>query len=180
MRTLVLMLVVLVLTGCASSHIMVGNARAPIPVSEVKIYLHAPAKYEEIAIIDASSKASFSFGDQAKMEKVIARLKEEAASLGANGILFQGEGSEASAGTVYTGATNGNMGFGVGVSPIHKKASGIAIFVPEDIQRGTSNTVNSTDPKASQRILDLQSLKDKGLITDSEYQQKRKQILESL
>ena len=99
---------VLLLGGCASSHVMIGEVRPPISPDQVKLYLHPPEKYEEIAIIDASSRRSIVFTDQQKMNKVIARLKEEAAKVGANGILIQGTGDE-QAGAVGTGAGTGTV-----------------------------------------------------------------------
>src|SRR6202163_5080227 len=77
---------VLLLGGCASSHVRIGDAGPAISPDQVKLYLHPPEKYEEIAIIDASSRRSIVITDQQKMNKVIARLKEEAARVGANGI----------------------------------------------------------------------------------------------
>jgi hypothetical protein len=75
------------LTGCASSHVIVGKVRPPISPDQVQIYLHPPAgKYEEIALLDSSSRNSFSFTAQGKTNAVIIRLKAEAAKLGANGI----------------------------------------------------------------------------------------------
>jgi hypothetical protein len=128
------------LVGCAAeSHVLVGTARPPISPDQVKIYVHAPAKYEEIAIIDASSKGSPAFTDQQKMDKAIARLKDEAAKLGANGILLQGAGDQ-SAGAVGTGVgtatTTGHstVGTGVGISAgiFFKSANGMAIYVPPE------------------------------------------------
>ncbi len=172
----------LLLSGCTTSHVMIGTARPPIPVEQVKIYLHAPSQYEEIAVVDASSKGSFAFTQQQKTNRAVDRLKEEAASLGANGILFEGSGNE-SAGSVGVGQANvsGNTAFGVGVSGniMHKVARGIAIYVPENAQAAASNTVNISDPNAAQKLRDLQKLKDDGLITDTEYQTKRKLILDS-
>jgi hypothetical protein len=129
---------VLLLGGCASSHVMIGEARPAISPDQVKLYLHPPEKYEEIAIIDASSRRSIVFTDQQKMNKVIARLKEEAAKVGANGILIQGTGDE-QAGEVSTGAGTGTVsghsayGTGIGVSAdrIMKTGQGIAIYVPD-------------------------------------------------
>ena len=94
--------VLALLAGCATSHMMIGNPRPPISPSEVKIYLHPPAQYEEIAVIDTSSKDSWSFTSQGKMDVVVARLKEEAAKLGANGVLLHSEGDQY-AGSVSTG-----------------------------------------------------------------------------
>ncbi|MBH31593.1 MAG: hypothetical protein CMG71_06345 [Candidatus Marinimicrobia bacterium] len=87
---------VMVFVGCYPvSHIIVGETRTPISTAEVKIYLEYPDNYEIIARIDASSEfafrdPSFDFTWQRKMNKTIERLKIEAASLGANGIMIEG------------------------------------------------------------------------------------------
>jgi hypothetical protein len=123
--------------GCASSHVMVGNARPPISPDQVRLYTHPPEKYEEIAIIDSSSKGSFAITQQGRTDAVIARLKDEAAKLGANGILIQGMGN-AYGGSVTTGTgtatTSGHTAYGVGtglsVPVMIKEGSGVAIYVP--------------------------------------------------
>lgn len=125
--------------GCStSSHMMVGNPRPPISPSEVRIYLHPPARYEEIAVLDSNSRNSFAFTSQGKMDVVVERLKEEAAKLGANGILLQNEG-EQYAGSVGTGVgtatASGNTAWGTGTSVsagvFHQAASGLAIYVAD-------------------------------------------------
>ena len=71
------------------------------------------------------------------MNKVMERLKDEAASLGANGILLEGVG-EQQAGAVGTGfgsaTANGNTaygtGFGLSANAFMKTGKGLAIFVP--------------------------------------------------
>lgn len=125
-----------VLTACATSHVIVGTPRPPIAPDQVKVYLHPPAKFEEIAILDSSSKGSFAFTSQAKMDAVIQRLKEDAAKLGANGILLQSEGNQY-AGSVSTGTgmatASGNTAWGVGTgfsgAAYNKAATGLAIYV---------------------------------------------------
>jgi hypothetical protein len=127
------------LLGCAAeSHVLIGTQRPAISPDQVRVYLHPPAKYEEVAIVDASSRGGApSFTDQQKTNKVIERLKEEAASLGANGILLEGVGDE-QVGTVGTGfgsaTANGNTahgtGFGISANAFMKSGKGLAIFVP--------------------------------------------------
>lgn len=130
-----LAIALLFLAGCAAqSHVLIGTARPAIKPEEVKLYLHPPAKYEEIAMIDASSKASWAGTDQGKVNKVIERLKAEAAALGANGVLIGGVGNE-SAGSVGTGtavATSPTTAIGTGISGniFHKSGHGLAIYVP--------------------------------------------------
>jgi hypothetical protein len=128
------------LSGCVSSHVIVGKVRPPISPDLVQIYLHPPAtRYEEIALLDSSSRNSFSFTAQGKTNKVIERLKEEAAKLGANGILLNGVSDQA-AGSVGTGfgtaTAHGNsatgFGFGSSGTVFVKSGSGLAIYVEPD------------------------------------------------
>jgi hypothetical protein len=128
------------LAACSSSsHVTVGKVRPAISPDDVKLYLHPPAKYEEIALLDASSNHSWAFSDQGKADKVVERLKEQAAALGANGVLISGV-SDQSAGSVSVGsATATSYGhtataFGTGVSaPIMiKQGSGLAIYVTQE------------------------------------------------
>ena len=96
MRKLILSLIVMIFFGCYPvSHIIVGETRSPISPSKVKIYLEYPEEYEIIARIDASSEfafrdPSFDITWQSKMNKIIQRLKIEAAQLGANVIVIEG------------------------------------------------------------------------------------------
>jgi hypothetical protein len=129
-------LVVLSLSACVSSHVIVGKVRPPMSPDQVQIYLHPPAtKYEEIAVLDSSSRNSFTFTAQGKTDVVITRLKEEAAKLGANGILLQGVGDQA-AGSVGSGFANGTtsgnsataVGLGVSGTIFVKSGTGLAIY----------------------------------------------------
>jgi hypothetical protein len=128
------------LSGCVSSHVIVGKVRPAISLDQVQIYLHPPAgKYEEIALLDSSSRNSFSFTAQGKTNAVIIRLKQEAAKLGANGILLNGVSDQAagSVGTGFGSATaSGNtatgFGFGSSGTVFVKSGSGLAIYVEPD------------------------------------------------
>lgn len=137
-RLLALWLAVFSLAGCATtSHVITGKPRTPIDPSQVTLYSSPPAKYEEIAVIDASSRSSFSFGDQKKMDAVIERLKKEAASLGANGVLLQRTGTESGGGGVGAGIGTGvGGGVSIGTSIFSGGASktgrGLAIHVPPE------------------------------------------------
>ena len=131
--------VAMLLLGCAtSSHVMIGTARPPISPESVRVYVQPPEKYEEIAAIDATSQGSFAITSQQNMDKAIARMKEQAAKLGANGILLQGVQDQQS-GSIGTGVGSSSYGpgssTGVGVGGsfgvYNKAAHGIAIFVPQ-------------------------------------------------
>lgn len=139
-RLLMLLSCTVLLAACANtSHVITGKPRAAIDPTQVTLYTTPPAKYEEIAVIDASSQMSFAFGDQNKMDAVIARLKKEAASLGANGVLLQGTGSSGAGGVgtgvgVGTGIGGGGVSIGTGISlsSPSKTGRGLAIYVPAD------------------------------------------------
>ena len=88
-----LVLIILFISCHPVSHIIVGSKRVPTSPEDVIIYLDYPESYEKIALVDAGSNFSFKdpvilFAWQSKMNKALERLKVEAASLGANGILI--------------------------------------------------------------------------------------------
>lgn len=131
------LLIVVLLSACASSHVMIGKARPPITPDSVQIYMQPPAgKYEQIAILNTSSAGSFSFTAQSKTDSVIKRLKEQAARLGANGIILQGMGDLAG-GSVgvgggqdsYSRSSAVGVGLGGSFQMSHKAGSGLAIYV---------------------------------------------------
>jgi uncharacterized protein YbjQ (UPF0145 family) len=127
------------LAACAASNsfVLVGTARPAISPAEVKIYSHPPPTFEEIALLTASSNSVFTPGGQKTVDTVIERLKEQAAKLGANGIILEGF-SDRETGSLGTGvgggsaSSNSAVGVGVGGSlGIYKKSGqGRAIFVP--------------------------------------------------
>jgi hypothetical protein len=131
------LLIVVLLSACASSHVMIGKARPPITPDSVQIYMQPPAgKYEQIAILNTSSAGSFSFTAQSKTDSVIKRLKEQAARLGANGVILQGMGDVAG-GSVgvgggqdsYSRSSAVGVGLGGSFQMSHKAGSGLAIYV---------------------------------------------------
>jgi hypothetical protein len=124
-------LCVVVLAGCASSAVIVGQIRPAISPAQVKLYLNPPKKFEQVALLESSSKASWAVSDQGKTDVVIQRLKEEAAKIGANGVLLSGLGSQ-NAGSVGTASFNGSTAFGVGAGIFYKAGSGVAIYVTEE------------------------------------------------
>jgi len=137
MRILPILLSCLLLAACASSALVTGTPRAPIDPSQVRIYFQAPpGGYEEIALLESNSGA-FTYGEQNKMDSVVAKLRKEAAKLGANGVLFQGTADGYGSGGVSVGAGGGRVGgssfsgggIGVNISPRQKYARGIAIHV---------------------------------------------------
>jgi hypothetical protein len=51
-----ILLALATLSGCVSSHVIVGKVRPPISPDQVQLYLHPPTKYVEITLLDASSR----------------------------------------------------------------------------------------------------------------------------
>lgn len=126
------------LAGCATDSVIVtGSPRPPISPAEVKIYSVPPPGFQEIAILNASKSVAFTTGGQKTVDKVIEGMKEQAAKVGANGILLEGF-SDQQTGALGAGSgstsysSNSAVGVGVGGSlGIYKKTGhGRAIFVP--------------------------------------------------
>lgn len=134
----VLVAMVLSLAGCASSHILTGQPRPPVPVEQVRVYFAPPpSRYEEIAQLQSNSGA-FTYGEQNKTNSVLNKLRVEAAKLGANGVLFQGTQDGAGGTGVSVGGGGGSYGggrhfsgggVGISISPRQKFAHGVAIYV---------------------------------------------------
>lgn len=128
------------LTACATtSHVITGQTRPALTPAQVKLYDKPPAKYEEIGIVEASSKYSFTWSQQGMTDKAIERLKTEAAKLGADGILLRGignaSGSAVSVGSgLGTFSGNSTFGLGVGLTSMDdaRAVRGIAIHVIEE------------------------------------------------
>ncbi len=127
------------MAACApSSHVLVGKTRPPIVPALVTVYSHPPQQpFEEVALLNASSKSMFNAGGQGSTDKVVERLKLEAAQLGANGIILEGF-DQTQSGSIGTGvgsdsySRHSSVGVGVGGSLGIFKTTGKAraIFVP--------------------------------------------------
>lgn len=134
----------LALAACAtSSHVLVGTARPPISPDDVDVLMQAPAKFEEIAEVKASSGTSLKSED-AKLDEAIEGLRKEAARLGANAVvvvLDDPEESDAAAAPVVASAGKsttggeGTVGLGFGTPPSRtlfpEYLHGLAIYVPD-------------------------------------------------
>lgn len=121
------------LGGCASTDkLMLGEARAPIDPSEVRIYRTPPPGAIDIAEIDASS--AIGFGTRGQDAAVMDRLRQEAAALGANGLLILGRGNSRSPVGMSVGGgsygRNSAVGVGIGIPTTQKQATAVAMYVP--------------------------------------------------
>ena len=95
LRPAILLLLALALSACAgTSKVMLGQARPPVDPAQVRIYTTPPPGSIEIAQLESSSAVGF--GTQGQTDAAVARLKREAAALGANGVILMGVGSSGS------------------------------------------------------------------------------------
>ncbi len=134
LRLAALLSTVLLLAGCSSSsHVLLSQPRPPIDPSEVRIFETAPPGSIHIAQLQANSGTGF--GTQGQTDAAIARMKRDAAALGANGIVIMGVGNAASPVNVGVGGArhSGNVGIAgsVGIPTTQRQAAGVAIYVPE-------------------------------------------------
>ena len=85
MKTTLLLLLCLALAGCTtSSSIVTGTARPAILPAAVKVYTTAPPGSEVIGIVKVVSPGEGQWGS----DNAVKALKEKAAKVGANGIVF--------------------------------------------------------------------------------------------
>ena len=149
-RTVAIVLAAALVAGCAgSSKVMLGQARAPIDPAQVQIYRTPPAGSQEIAQLE--SKSAVGFGTQGQTDAAIARLKREAAALGANGVILMGVGSGGSPVGMSVGAgsygRHSGGGLSVGIPTTQKQAAGVAIYVPPGTPVDPSLLVPDPAPK---------------------------------
>lgn len=130
------------IAGCAatSSSRLIGPARAPIDPAEVRIYEEAPRRFVEIAALDATSGSAFLHSSVNGRAEAMARLKAEAARVGANGVLLTfvaeeptgglsfgaGGGGVSGGRRVYT-AVGGGASFGGPI--VRQRIQALAIYV---------------------------------------------------
>ena len=147
----------MIVVACApSSHVLVGTARPPISPAQVTIYSHPPPVFDEIAVLGASSKSMFNAGGQRSTDKVVERLKIEAAQLGANGIILEGfdQSQTGSFGTgVGSDSYSGHSAVGVGVGGslgiFKTTGKARAIFVPPGQPATSSPPASNSAPAAT-------------------------------
>lgn len=94
----------LILTGCASAsgtYLITGTQREAIGAESVVIYTEFPAQYETIGIVMASSDAGWT--EQDSLNYAVAELKNQAAKIGANGVVIENMGETSSGGMIVSG-----------------------------------------------------------------------------
>jgi hypothetical protein len=120
--------VVFVLSSCATAHvIMVGQARPATSSDLVRVYTTPPRHFERIAIINSSSGGSWAFTERGQVDEAIAKIKEEAAKLGANAVWLQAVGTRSSG---SLGIDIGGFGFGGGRHHAYAVGGGGSFYGP--------------------------------------------------
>lgn len=132
-RFLIAMAAMLALGACATATVVpVGNARAPIDPSQVRVYAQPPAHYEVLGILSGDSGIEGT--SQNGVSDVVKKLKEQAAKLGANGVLLGKMGQK------YSGSIGGSSYLGWGnflgssSATYSKTIDAQAIYVPATTQ----------------------------------------------
>lgn len=124
-KSITAFIAVISLVACASgSSIVTGTKRTPIEASQVKLYLELPVKYEVIGIVNASSDAGWT--EQGSVDYAVEELKNQAAKLGANGVLIGTTGESTS--VIVGGHGTGSI-YAIPVTA--KTVTGKAIYVNE-------------------------------------------------
>jgi opacity protein-like surface antigen len=119
------LIAILLLAGCASgSSIVVGEVREEIDPNQVELFLEIPETYEVIGIVTASSDAGWN--EQGSIDYAVEELMNQAAKLGANGVLIESTGTQNS--TVVGGY---GTGFIYAVPVTAKSVTGKAIYVSQ-------------------------------------------------
>lgn len=126
------------LGACASTtSVMMAPARPPIDPAQVQVYAVPPPGAQEIAQIETTSEISFGGTNQAQADQVVLQMKTAAAHIGANGVVLLGSGSTRGPGGMSVGVGSYGPGFGssvgFGIPTAQKKATGIAIWVPDGV-----------------------------------------------
>ena len=113
-------LAILALSGCAEgTTVVTGQKRAAIDPAQVQLYATPPgANYEVVGLVNASSANGWN--DQQSIDFAVSELKNQAAAVGANGVII-GTPSSRVGGVVMSG--------NVAIPYDEQTVSGTAIYV---------------------------------------------------
>lgn len=132
-RVFIAIAAMLALGACATATVVpVGNARTPINQSQVRIYAQPPLHYEVLGILNGNSNMEGT--GQAGVTDVIKKLKEQAAKLGANGLLMGKMGQQYS-GSIGSASYLGWGNFlGSSAAAYSQTTEAQAIYVPQGME----------------------------------------------
>ena len=160
------------LVSCVSgSYIVAGNRRPSISPSSVIIYFEPPEKYETLGSVEASKKGMGTLKRQKRQDKIINKLKDMAAEIGANGVLLSisedkvigtSGGAVGGFNTGYYGKYFG--GFGSSRIETKRTAEGRAIYVIEEARKAQEGmpTVEAENDLKSKTLKIFDQLKYDG------------------
>lgn len=119
-KNIVAVLAIAAISGCAEgTSVVTGQTRSAISPEQVQLYTVAPqTPYEVIALVNASSGNGWT--DQQSVDYAITELKNQAAAVGANGVILGQPGSQ-------TGGFI--MSENIAIPYSEKTVSGSAIYV---------------------------------------------------
>ncbi|PEN11339.1 hypothetical protein CRI94_16270 [Longibacter salinarum] len=143
------------LTGCVTSSVsrLNNTERDPIPPSIVKVYLEEEdieGEFEKMALIDLSGSSGWT--DQ---EDLFEKAREEAAAIGANGVLFRnyeeaGTGEQIAAAFFGTPSDNDSEMIAIYVyrewEEKNDEAAADAPVQKDESETGSEETSEETDP----------------------------------
>jgi hypothetical protein len=93
--SLVLITQLVMFAGCTSTpKDLTGQTLSPIPVEQVKLYPKKPDKYDIVANITLEITPDLKWDNTGQADKAFDAVRAIAASKGANGILFDIDGSK--------------------------------------------------------------------------------------
>jgi hypothetical protein len=88
LRLLVLLVVMSALSGCGHEVVPSTGPREPLSADVVKIYPNYPRKYERLGTVTLPITPELAWDQTGRADAAVARLKSQAAALGANGLLM--------------------------------------------------------------------------------------------
>lgn len=95
-RNMVAVLAIAAISGCTYAEgtaVVTGQKRAAITPEQVQMYSEAPkTPYEVIALVNSSSGSGWT--DQQSVDYAVEELKNQAAKVGANGVILGQPGSQ--------------------------------------------------------------------------------------
>lgn len=124
MKNFVIVAVMLAVVGCSSGgQVIIGKTRPAIHWNEVQVYTSTkpPEHYEEIAMLNNKDAGGWAPTQQNRTDRLIVKLKSQAAALGANGIILTSMGNSEQ--------TNRDV---ITTTSHYAEGEAMAIFVPPE------------------------------------------------
>ncbi|MFZ2490261.1 MAG: hypothetical protein WA208_02135 [Thermoanaerobaculia bacterium] len=113
-----------------TSGVVTGTSRPAVSPSSVIVYLEPPAEYEVIGLVTGHSVTGWT--QQQDLNKAFAKLKQQAAKMGANGVLVEGVAGPAQSNAAIVVGAQGTASV-IPTSPSSEaRVTGKAIWVKRD------------------------------------------------